>query len=155
LEGQLAAIRQVMADAAHMAPASRRGNGATWLRLQVRCSGDYGAFGLIDTYHQPEFVVIQYRMLAVAIAAARCRRSDVLAVLLLGPAIALPICYFGEEWSDPEWFLVPAVCMICWIVSTAVGGSYWIVSKLRRAEVHESEVATAATSPADRLPGTP
>jgi len=80
------------------------------------------------------FLVAHTCLLVVAIAAARCRRSDVLAVLLLGPAIALPICYFGQEWSDPEWFLVPAVCMICWIVSTAVGGSYWIVSKLRRVE---------------------
>ena len=75
------------------------------------------------------FLVAHSCLLVVAIAAVRCRRSDVLAVLLLGPAIALPICYLGQEWSVPEWFFVPAVCMICWMVSTTVGGSYWIVSK--------------------------
>ena len=81
------------------------------------------------------FWVAHSCLLVTAVAAARSRRSDVLTVLLLGPAVALPICYFGQQWSDPEWFFVPAVCMICWMVSTAVGGSYWIVSKLRRARI--------------------
>lgn len=31
--------------------------------VTITCSGDSGGYGLFDTYHQPEFVVVQYRNL--------------------------------------------------------------------------------------------
>ena len=39
-------------------PAERTANTHT---VVVTCSGDSGAFGLIDTYYQPELLVVQYR----------------------------------------------------------------------------------------------
>ncbi len=31
--------------------------------VTIKCSGDSGGYGLFDTYHQPEFLVVQYRNL--------------------------------------------------------------------------------------------
>ncbi len=31
--------------------------------VNVTCSGDSGLYGFYDTYHQPEFLVVQYRMM--------------------------------------------------------------------------------------------
>jgi heme/copper-type cytochrome/quinol oxidase subunit 4 len=46
-------------------------------------------------------------------------------VLLIGPAIAVIICLLIEDRSDPNWFVVVAVCTIGWLVSTIVGSVYW------------------------------
>jgi len=63
---------------------------------------------------------------AVGIAAARSRRAHVLQVLLIGPLMAAAICLIGQDWSDPNWFVVVAVCTIGWLVSTAVAAAYWV-----------------------------
>jgi hypothetical protein len=71
------------------------------------------------------FWLVHSSLVLIAIAAARFRRSDVLTALLIGPVIALIICLLDQHWSDPNWFVVVAVCTIGWLVSTIVGGVYW------------------------------
>ena len=71
------------------------------------------------------FWLVHSSLILTAIAAARYGRSDVLAVLLIGPVIALAIGLLGQTWSDPNWFVVVAVCTIGWLVGTVVGGVYW------------------------------
>lgn len=56
--------------------------------VAITCTGDSGGYGLYDTYHQPEFLVVQYRMMdaadddyarkTVAIPAGRGPRSTTL-----------------------------------------------------------------------------
>jgi hypothetical protein len=70
----------------------------------------------------------------VAIAAARSRRGDVLTVLLIGPVIALILCFLGQDWADPNWFIAVAVCTIGWLVSTVVGAAYWALRPTARPE---------------------
>ncbi len=67
-------------------------------------------------------------LLAIAIAAVRYRRTDVLAVLMVGPVIASAIALIGQRWSDPNWFEIVAVCAICWLVSAVVGGICWVLN---------------------------
>ncbi len=107
-----------------------RGNPEGFLRVALEGRARRDAFNDLNRV-SVLFFVAHSCLLLMTIAATRSRRLDVLIVLLLGPAIALPLCYFGQQWSDPEWFLVPALCMICWMVSTVVGGCYWIITKLR------------------------
>jgi hypothetical protein len=57
---------------------------------------------------------------------ARSRRSEVLAVLLIGPAIGLAISLLFQRWGDPNWALFVGVCLIGWLVGTIVGGLYWL-----------------------------
>ena len=59
-------------------------------------------------------------------AAARSRRPDVLTVLLIGPAIVVAINLLEVDWSDPNWFVIVAVCTIGWAVSILVSGFYWL-----------------------------
>jgi hypothetical protein len=66
-------------------------------------------------------------LVVVAILATRCRRKDVLAVLTIGPIMALAFAVFWQQWSDPNWFEVVAVWEICSLVSTIVGQAYWVV----------------------------
>lgn len=73
------------------------------------------------------FWTVHTSLTLVAIAAARSQRSDVLGVLPIGPAIALLIGLLGQDWSDPNWFVVVAVCAIGWLVSTVVAVGYWVL----------------------------
>jgi hypothetical protein len=66
-------------------------------------------------------------LVLVVILATWYRRNDVLIVLMSGPVIALAIAMFGEQWTDPNWFQIVAVCEICWLVSTVVGQAYWVL----------------------------
>ena len=68
-------------------------------------------------------------LVVVAIAATWYRRTDVLTVLMIGPALALVIALLGERWADQNWFLIVAVSSICWLVSTFVGVIYYIVKR--------------------------
>ena len=65
----------------------------------------------------------------IAVAAVWYRRPDVLAVLMLGPVMASVIALPGQRWSDPNWFDVVAVCVICWLVSSVVGVVYWVLRR--------------------------
>lgn len=60
-----------------------------------------------------------------AISASWSRRTDVLVVLLIGPAIALGVGVLGQEWSDPNWVVFVGVCFMGWLASTLVGLIYW------------------------------
>lgn len=73
----------------------------------------------------PFFWFAHSTLVLMAIEAARFRRTDMLMVLLIGPAIALVFNLFYQEWSDPNWYVLVAVGTIGWLVSTIVGGVYW------------------------------
>ena len=100
----------------------------------------FGRFSMDDAFENVNRVTVglwwvHTLLVLIAIAAVWRRRPDVLAVLSLGPAIASAIALFGERWSDPNWFEVVAVSVICWLVSTVVGVVYWMV---RRRQVHSA-----------------
>jgi hypothetical protein len=61
----------------------------------------------------------------MAIAAARYRLTDVLTVLMIGPVIATTFVLLSQNWADPNWFIVVAVCSIGWMVGLVVGSVYW------------------------------
>jgi hypothetical protein len=63
----------------------------------------------------------------IAIAASRWHRGDVVALLLIGPVIALAIALLGQRWDDPNWHDFLAVCTIGWFVSTVVASCYWLL----------------------------
>jgi hypothetical protein len=92
----------------------------------------FGRHGRADAFEHLNgisvlFWLVHSSLVLTAIAAARYRRSDVLAVLLIGPLIAMVIGLLGQTWSDPNWFVVVAVCTIGWLVGTVVGGVCWRV----------------------------
>lgn len=74
------------------------------------------------------FWVIHSCLTATAVAAVRSRRSDVLVVLLIGPAIGLAISLFCQQWADPNWTVFVGVCLIGWLVGTVVGCLYWLIN---------------------------
>ena len=90
----------------------------------------FGRHGRADAFEHLNgisvlFWLVHSSLVLTAIAAARYRQSDVLAVLLIGPVIALAIGLLGQTWLDPNGFVVVAVCTIGWLVGTVVGGVYW------------------------------
>jgi hypothetical protein len=102
-----------------------RGDPEAWLRAT------FGRYGRADAFEHLNgvsflFWLVHSSLVLTAIVAARYRRSDVLAVLLIGPVIGLAIGLLGQTWSDPNWFIVVAVCTIGWLVGTVVGGVYWV-----------------------------
>lgn len=68
-------------------------------------------------------------LVLIAILAIRYGRKDVLVVLTIGPIMALAIALLGQQWSDPNWFVVVAVWLICSLVSTIVGLVYWVFKR--------------------------
>jgi hypothetical protein len=68
---------------------------------------------------------------SLAVVAAWRRRFDILLVLMIGPAIALLICVATQQWSDPNWYVMLAVCSIGWLVGTLVTGCYWLATRRR------------------------
>jgi hypothetical protein len=90
----------------------------------------FGRFSRADAFKHLNNItytawLIHSSLLVIAISAVRCGRTDVLAVLLIGPIITLVICLLDEDWSDPNWVVVVGVCTIGWLASTIVGGVYW------------------------------
>jgi hypothetical protein len=73
------------------------------------------------------FWVVHSSLTITAVAAARSRRSDVLAILLIGPAIGLAISLLWQRWGDPNWAVFVGVCLVGWLVGTIVGGAYWFI----------------------------
>lgn len=74
------------------------------------------------------FWVVHSSLTMTAVAAARFRRSDVFAVLLIGPAIGLVVSLLWQRWGDPNWAVFVGVCLIGWLVGTIVGGMYWFIT---------------------------
>jgi hypothetical protein len=103
-----------------------RGNPETFLATT------FGRFSRADAFEHLNGVSIvlwsvHSSLVLIAIAATWCRRTDVLAVLTIGPLIALAIALLGQRWADPNWFVVVAVCAIGWLVGTVVSGVYWVL----------------------------
>jgi hypothetical protein len=97
----------------------------------------FGRFSRDDAFEHLNGVSIDFWwvhsfLVLVVILATWYRRTDVLVVLMIGPVIALSIAVFGEQWTDPNWFQVVAVCEICWLVSTVVGQAYWALKPYRK-----------------------
>lgn len=60
-----------------------------------------------------------------AIAASARRRSDVLIVLLIGPALTLALGCLTQDWHDPDWAILAGICLMGWLASLIVGTGYW------------------------------
>jgi hypothetical protein len=73
----------------------------------------------------------QTALTILALAALRSRRGDVLYVLLIGPVLVVIGCAVTEKWSDPDCFVIAAVCSIGWFIGALVGGGYWFVTRRR------------------------
>ncbi len=73
------------------------------------------------------FWVVHSFLTITAVSAVRSRRSDLLAVLLIGPAIGLAISLLCQQWGDPNWAVFVGVCLIGWLVGTIVVGVYWFM----------------------------
>jgi hypothetical protein len=101
-----------------------RGDPEAFLRTTFARSSRADTFEHLNGVLVP-FWLLHSLLVLIAVAAARHRRSDVLTVLLIGPVIALAISLPGQAWSDPEWFVIVAVCTIGWLVGTLAGGLYW------------------------------
>lgn len=74
------------------------------------------------------FWVVHSFLTMTAVASARFRRSDVFAVLLIGPVIGLVISLLWQRWGDPNWTVFVGVCLFGWLVGTIVGGVYWFMT---------------------------
>ncbi len=119
--------------------ASRSRPGPGWSGLLPVAWGDPEAFlrptwsryRRADAFEHPNGIsvlgwLVHSSLVLTANVAACSRRGDVLAVLLIVPLIALASGLFGQPWSDPDWFVVVAVCTIGWLVGTVVGVVYWV-----------------------------
>lgn len=88
-----------------------------------------------DAFYDLNRVIVHFcgvhsSLTIIAVAAARSRRSDVFAVLLIGPAIGLVINLLSQRWGDPNWAVIAGVCVIGWLVSTIVGGASWFMTSM-------------------------
>jgi len=96
----------------------------------------FGRFGRADAFEHLNGVAIliwsvHSILVLIAIAATRYRRTDVLAVLMIGPVFAASIVLPVQRWPDPNWHEVVSVCSIGWLVGSVVSCGYWVL-KLRR-----------------------
>jgi hypothetical protein len=109
----------------------------SWGNPEAFLLGRFGRYSRSDAFVHlnpilPFFWFVHSSMLLMAIAAARSRRTDVLTVLLIGPVITLVFNLFYQEWSDPDWYDLVALLTIGWLVSTIVGGGYWMLKPTAR-----------------------
>ncbi len=74
-------------------------------------------------------------LVLIAILASAHLRTDVLAVVTIGPIIGSAMALVTQRWTDPDWPLFFGLNVICWGASTVVGIEYWLV---KRGEVHSS-----------------
>ena len=105
--------------------AASGGSLQAWLRAACAGHARADAFEFLDGI-APMFWGVHTCLASMAVAAARARRPDVLAALVVGPALGLLIAALGEDWSDPNWFVVVAVATIGWGVGVFVGGACWL-----------------------------
>ncbi len=94
-------------------------------------AASFGRFSRRDAYEHLNAISIvawslHSSLVLTAIAATRYRRTDVLIVLMIGPVIASVSAVLGQNWADPSWFQVVAICTIGWLAGTVVGGMYWM-----------------------------
>jgi hypothetical protein len=100
------------------------GDPEAFLRTRLARSSHADTFEHLNGVSVP-FWLVHSCLNLMAMAAARYRRSDVMTVMMVGPIIALAIGVLGQTWSDPDWFVVVAVCTIGWLVGAVVGALYW------------------------------
>ncbi len=71
------------------------------------------------------FCIVQLALIAAVFAMCRRKRTDVAIVIAIGPLISTALAGLHEDWRDPNWYIIVAVCSISWFVSIAVGCCYW------------------------------
>jgi hypothetical protein len=71
------------------------------------------------------FWAVHSCLFLTALSASWFRRSDVLVVLLIGPAMALGLGVLSQQWNDPNWSVFVGVSLMGWLASTLVGLVYW------------------------------
>jgi hypothetical protein len=110
--------------------------GLSWLLVASRCDSETFLRTTFAGYSRPDafnalnkamayFWVAHSCLSLAALSAAWFRRPDVLAVLQIGPAMALGLGVLSQRWSDPNWFVFVGVCLMGWLASTLVGFVYW------------------------------
>jgi hypothetical protein len=101
-----------------------RGDPETYLRTSLATDSRPDAF---DDFNRTMayFWVVHSCLTLIALSATRSRRPDVLVVLLIGPAMALPIALLSQRWDDPQWAVLVGVCLMGWLASALVGLGYW------------------------------
>jgi hypothetical protein len=73
------------------------------------------------------FWLVHSSLCLTALAASRSGRSDVLAILLIGPALGLTISLLSQRWEDPSWAVFVGVSSVGWLAGTIVTGAYWFM----------------------------
>ena len=106
------------------------GNLETYLHEAIRPSRQDAFFALNRV--SALFWVVHSSLALTAVVAARSRRSDVLAVLLIGPAIGLAISVPSQQWEDPNWAVFVGICLIGWLASTTVCSVYLFMKRIER-----------------------
>jgi hypothetical protein len=101
-----------------------RGNPETFIQTSFATNSRPDAFHDLNRT-AVFFWVIHSCLTLTALSATRSRRPDVLLVLLIGPAMALPIALLSQRWSDPQWAVFVGVCLMGWLASTLVALGYW------------------------------
>jgi len=103
-----------------------------WGKPEAFLATTFGRFAQADAFEHLDGVLIflwsvHSILVLIAILATRYCRTDVLAVLMIAPIIASAIALLGQQWTDPNWHNVVAVCAIGWLVGTLVGQVYWVL----------------------------
>jgi len=105
---------------------------ASWGQPEAFLLKTFGRFSRDDAFeHLNGIAVIAWAVFSVlvliAMATTRYGRPDVLAVLMIGPVIAASIVLIDQHWTDPNWFVIVAVCSIGSLVGSVVGVAYWVL----------------------------
>jgi hypothetical protein len=117
--------------------------GISWLLIVSQGRPETFLRTSFATYSRPEafydlnrtmayFWVVHSCLTLIALSATWFRRTDVLVVLLIGPAMALGLNVLSQRWSDPHWAVFVGVCLMGWLASTLVSLVYWVYSLTSR-----------------------
>jgi hypothetical protein len=101
-----------------------RGRPETFLRTSFATYSRPDAFYALNRTMR-YFWVAHSCLTLTALSATWFRRSNVLVILLIGPAMALGLGVLSQRWSDPNWVVFVGVCLMGWLASTLVSLVYW------------------------------
>jgi len=101
-----------------------RGDPETFLRTTFAGYSRPDAFNALNRT-MAYFWVAHSCLSLTALSGTWFRRSDVLVVLLIGPAMALGLGVLSQRWSDPNWVVFLGVCLMGWLASTLASLVYW------------------------------
>jgi hypothetical protein len=104
----------------------------SWGRPEAFLVRTFGRFSMHDAFDHLNDVStlvwsIHSILVLVEVAARWQRRTDVFAVLMIGPVIAATIVLIDQRWTDPNWCDAVAVLSIGSLVGLVVGLAYWVL----------------------------